>query len=203
MDVFARSLPTAVSAVVSAAVVVLTPSATPTLATTADPAALRLTSAAQLPGPDLPDPTPAVLTPAPDEVTAAVLTAGSVGADIGADIEAFYNAVEPWMAYGVNLESWAVGWVPLAGLLAPQLLFFYDLDEPILQSLVFNTADLLSGTVDLAQALNNVGTAATDAFDTFATTEADWVNSLLPPAPPAAVDPGGLADIGALFGLLP
>jgi hypothetical protein len=199
MDVSVRSLFTSALAAVSAAVLALTPSATPTIAGIADPAAVRLTAAAQLFGPDLLDPTPAVLTPAPDAVNAAVLTAGS----FGADIEAFYNAVEPWIAYEVNFLSWAVGWVPFVGLLAPQLLFFYDLDEPIVQSLVFNTADLLSGTVSLAEALNNISTAATDAFNTFATTEVDWLNSLLPPAPPVALDVGALADLGAVFSLIP
>jgi hypothetical protein len=193
MDVSARSFLTSAIAAISAATLALTPSAIPALAPPADPAAVQLTSAVQLFSPDLLPPV------SPDLADAAVL--GSAVADagsLGADIEALYNAVEPWVAYEVNLLSWAVGWVvPLA----PQLNFFYDLGEPIVQSTLFNTVDLLSGTVTLAEALSNISTATTDAFNAFVTTEIDWINSLLPPLPP--VDAGALADVGTLFGLLP
>ena len=187
MDVSARSC---VGCAIAAALT-LTPSGMPTLAPPAEPTAVQLTSAEQLFSPDLPLPLP------PDMIDTAALDAGSWGADN----EALYNAVEPWVAYEVNLLSWVVGWVPVAGLLAPQLNFFYDLGEPIVQSALFNTVDLLSGTVTLAEALSNISTATTDAFNALVTTEIDWINSLLPPLPP--VDAGALADVGTLFGLLP
>lgn len=111
------------------------------------------------------------------------------------DIEMLYNALEPWAAYGVNTLSWAVGWVPVAGLLAPQLIFFYDLGEPIVQSTLFNTLDALSGTISVAEALSNIQTATTDAFNAFVSTEIGWIESMLPPAPPA----DALAEAGNLF----
>ena len=186
MDVSARSF----LACAIAAALTLTPSGMPTLAPPAEPTAVQLTSAEQLFSPDLLLPLP------PDMIDTAALDAGSWGADI----EALYNAVEPWVAYEVNLLSWAVNWVlPLP--LGSQLNFFYDLGEPIVQSALFNTVDLLSGTVTLAEALSNISTATTDAFNALVTTEIDWINSLLPPLPP--VDAGALADVGTLFGLLP
>jgi hypothetical protein len=197
MDVSARSFPTTAIAALSAATLALTPSVVPTVAGIAHPA-VQLTSAEQLFSPGLLPSAP------PDVVDAAVLgSAAAVAGSFGADIEAFYNAVEPWAAYGVNLLSWAVGWVPVAGLLAPQLNFFYDLGEPIVQSTLFNTVDLLSGTVSLAEALSNISTATTDAFNYFVTSEIDWIDSMLPPLAPTAADVGALADVGTLFGLIP
>jgi hypothetical protein len=182
MDVSGRSLLNVpVVVVVSAATVVLSP-AMPT-GTPASPA-VQLTSAAVW-GPELLD--------------SAALAAQS----LGGDLEAFYNAVEPWAAYGVEFVSWAVGWVPVAGLLAPQLIFFYDLGESITQSLVFNTADLFDGTITFAQALTNISTATTDAFNAFINTEIGWIQGLLPPLPPLGVDLPALADLGGLAGLVP
>lgn len=183
MAVSARSLRTSAMVTVSAAVLALTPSVVPPLAKPVDPAAVRLTSSAALFGADLMD--------------AALATES-----IGTQIEAIYNTVEPWLAYDVNLLSWAVGWVPVAGLLAPQMIYFYDLGASITQSLVFNTADLIDGTVSVSEALSNINTATTDAFNAFVSTETGWIDSMLPPSLPAEVDPGLLADVGTLFGLL-
>ncbi len=197
MDISARSFLTTAIAALSAATLALAPSVVPTVARIAHPA-IHLTSAEQLFSPGLLPPAP------PDAVDAAIL--GSVAADAGsfaADIEAFYTAVEPWAAYGVNLLSWAVGWVPVAGLLAPQLIFFCNLGEPIVQSTLFNTVDLLSGTVSLAEALSNISADTTDAFNYFVTTEIHWITSFLPPLPPIAADVGALGELGTLFGLIP
>ncbi|MGH3967632.1 MAG: hypothetical protein ACRDTV_05820 [Mycobacterium sp.] len=174
MDVSARSFLTAAMA---AAALTLTPSVTPTVA---DPPAVQLTAAADLFSPDL-------------------LDAAAAAGSWGADIEALYNAVEPWVAYGVNTLSWAVGWVPVAGLAAPQLIFFYDLGEPIVQSTLFNTVDVLSGTVSLAEALSNISIATTDAFNAFFSAEIGWIDSMLPPAPPIDAGLGALADLGTLL----
>jgi hypothetical protein len=198
MDVSARSVRTSAMAAVSVVALALTPSATPSDVRLADPA-VRLASAAQSLSPDLLDPTPVALPPAADGADGAVLAAGS----FDADIEAFYNAVEPWVDYEVNFLSWAFGWIPVAGLLAPQMIFFYDLDESVTQSLVFNTADLIAGTINFSEALSNVDAAATDALNTFVNTETGWIDSLLPPALPTAVDPGVLTDLGTLVSLLP
>lgn len=180
MDVHARSFSTATVALISTVTLALNPAATPTLGRLAEPA-VRLSSAVQLFD--------------PDPVGSAAVAAQS----LGADIEALYNTVEPWVAYDVNLLSWAVDWVlPLP--LGPQLTFFYDLGESIVQSTLFNTIDVLDGSVSFAEALGNINTATTDALNAFANAEIGWIDSLLPPAPPLELDPGALADVATLFG---
>ena len=97
-------------------------------------------------------------------------------------------------------------------------MFFYELGEPIVQSLLFNTIDFLSGTVSFGEALSNVATATADAFSTFVNTEINWVLSFLPPLPPlppfplnlgaadpsvhslGAVDPSITGDLTGLLG---
>ncbi len=185
MDVSARSFLTSAVTVVSATTLALHPAVIPEAARAFEPTTVQLASAAEIFGPDLLD------------------SAAVAAQSLGDDIEALYNAVEPWVAYGVNFLSWAVGWVPVAGLLAPQLIFDYDLGEAITQSLVFNTADLLGGTVSFSEALSNINTATTDAINAFINAEIGWIESMLPPAPPLEVDPGALADVGTLLGLVP
>ena len=156
----------------------------------------------------IPQLSPAVADPA---ILAPTAAAGSIG---GA-IEALYLAIEPWVQYGFHLAAYAVGFVPYVGVLAPQIIFFYDLGEPIVQSLLFNTIDFLSGTVSFGEALSNVATATADAFTTFVNTEINWVLSFLPPLPPfplnlgaadpsvhslGAVDPSITGDLTGLLG---
>jgi hypothetical protein len=50
-----------------------------------------------------------------------------------------YNLVLSWVNYGVNLAQYAVGWIPVAGIFAPQIgIFYYNLIEPIVTSAVYN-----------------------------------------------------------------
>ncbi len=127
---------------------------------------------------------------------------GTAASSIDGGIESLYLALEPWAQYGANLLSWAVGWVPFLGVFAPQINFFYDLGEAVTRSLVFNTAELLDGTISFGQALSNIGSDATAAVNTFFVTQVNWLQSLLPPPPPfadaTAVDPAALVDSGAL-----
>jgi PE family len=50
---------------------------------------------------------------------AAVAPAALASGSIGNAIKNLYLAVEPWVQYGFNLLSYAVGWVPWIGILAP------------------------------------------------------------------------------------
>ncbi|MBS9535559.1 hypothetical protein KIH27_18395 [Mycobacterium sp. M1] len=115
--------------------------------------------------------------------------AAAAGTPIGVAIENFYLAVEPWARYGANLTSWAAGWVPVAGLLAPQINFFYDFGEAITRSWVFNAAGVLDGDLGLGQAFANIGSDTTAAFDAFVHTQINWVTHLLPPLPPFPTPP--------------
>jgi hypothetical protein len=99
-------------------------------------------------------------------------------------IENFYNFAEPYVQYGFNLAAYAAGWLPYVGILAPQINFFYDLFEPMVQSGLFNTLDWLSGTISFSQGLSNFWATTTASINQFLTTEYYWFLSFLPPLPP-------------------
>lgn len=115
---------------------------------------------------------------------AATVPAANILLPLGTAIENAYLAIEPWVAYGCNLASWALRWLPWIGILAPQINYFYYLFEPIAQSVLFNTIDFLDGTVSFAQGLNNISAATTASINQFIATEAAWFHSLFPPPPP-------------------
>jgi PE family len=126
----------------------------------------------------------ALLAPTGGIAAAAANAAGILPAGIGDAIEAFYLTVEPYVEYGFNLASYVAGFVPYAGLLAPQINFFYYLFEPIVQAGLFNTIDWLEGSISFAQGLSNFWAVTTASVNQFITTEINWVFSFLPPLPP-------------------
>jgi hypothetical protein len=77
-----------------------------------------------------------------------------------------------------------VGYVPLVGIMAPRINFFYNLFEPIVQSALFNTLDWITGTISLSQGLANFWPATTSSVNVFIQTEINWLLSFLPPLPP-------------------
>jgi hypothetical protein len=81
-----------------------------------------------------------------------------------------------------------VRWLPFIGWFAPQIMYFYYLFEPIVQSVLFNTIDFLDGTVSFSQGLNNIYTATTASINQFITTEIYWIHSFFPPLPPIGVN---------------
>lgn len=211
----ARSFPMSGVAAVSAVAIALAPSLTLPVAPAAAPTATQFSALLQPLEPDLLSGALVTGQLVPAVADAAILTPAAVAAmSIGEAIENLYNTVEPWVQYGFYLTSWAVGWVPFIGLLAPQIIFFYNLAEPIVAGLLFNSIEFLSGTISFGDALNNIGTTTTDAINTFINTEISWVESLLPPFPPIGasalsslplaatatglVDPTAAADIAAL-----
>jgi hypothetical protein len=123
---------------------------------------------------------------APAAVTnAAAVTAANVFAPIGDAIESAYLAIEPWVQYGFELASYAAGWVPWIGwIVGPQIMFFYNLFEPMVQSGLFNILDWLGGSITFVQGLNNFVTATTASINYFIQTEINWFLGFLPPLPP-------------------
>ena len=125
-------------------------------------------------------------------------------AALGDGIIGIYLTLEDWVSYGVSLLTWALRWLPFGGLLAAQLNMFYELGESVVRSLVFNTAYLLDGTVDLGEALSNIAGATSAAVSTFIDNEISWFQHLLPPLPPlAAVAALPLGSEAFLDGVLP
>src|SRR5215475_11890224 len=66
------------------------------------------------PSANQPVPTPPSPTPVP--------TPGSVAGSL----EGAYHAIEPWVRYGFELATYAVGWVPYVGWLSGQIMIFYN-----------------------------------------------------------------------------
>jgi len=96
-----------------------------------------------------------------------------------------YNVIDPWVDYGVNVAQYAVGWIPVVGIFAPQIgIFYYDLIEPIATSAIFNTAYVLGGSIGLVQGISNVINDSINAGIGFVNAEINWALSFLPPLPP-------------------
>jgi len=125
----------------------------------------------------------ALLTPAA-MTNAAAMPAALTSAAFGDGIKAAYNLIEPYVQYGFELAAYAAGYLPWVGFLAPQINFFYNLFEPMVQSGLFNILDWLGGSITFAQGLNNFFAATTASINYFIQTEINWALSFLPPLPP-------------------
>jgi len=196
MNVSVRSCLTAGVATITAATVAFVPSVAESTAHSTPPSALtvrtvsapfELTAAVQPTAAALPSlltdwlqrvvvPPSASATP-PTPPTAPV----AVGASIDSGIKNVYNAIEPWVRYGFELATYAVGWVPVVGWLAPQIMIFYNFGERIARSVTFNVADFLGGNVSF---FNGLGNVAVDTINSFITLANDELAFFLPPLPP-------------------
>ncbi len=96
-----------------------------------------------------------------------------------------YNVVLPYVNYGVDLAQYAVGWIPVAGIFAPQIgIFYYNLIQPIVTSAVYNTAYVIGGNIGFIQAVSNVINDSINAGIGFVNAQINWALSFLPPLPP-------------------
>src|SRR6185312_7619243 len=58
-----------------------------------------------------------------------------------------YNIIEPWVAYGVDLADYALGWIPFGWLIGDQINIFYDSFEPAVQSIFYNLGWWIGGSI--------------------------------------------------------
>lgn len=191
MTILLSSCATRAIAITAATAVVWTPSTTPPAPPPVTAHAVALTAAA-LPttpydpydGPSLFDlighgviipslgqapPTPPPNTPIPSTTNA------------NQAVKNIYNAVEPWVRYGFELATYAVGWVPYVGWLSGQIMIFYNFGERIARSITFNVADWLLGPLPFIEGLGNV---ARDSWNALVQLGIDEWNFFLPPLPP-------------------
>lgn len=112
--------------------------------------------------------------------------AAAVPAAFGDGIKTLYNVIEPWVAYGFDVASYAAGWIPYVGwIVAPQIQFFYHWIEPMVQSGLFNLVDWLGGSISFAQGLNNfLNVAWNETWQFFYDQFYFLFGSILPPLPP-------------------
>lgn len=118
------------------------------------------------PTPDLPGPSPT-----PNEFEDAIINT--------------YFVIEPWVRYGFEVATYAVGWVPWVGWLSPQIMIFYNFGERIVESLVVNSANWLWGPLPFGEGLGNI---ARDSWDALVQLGIDEWNFWLPPLPPLPFD---------------
>ncbi|MGV0835986.1 hypothetical protein [Mycolicibacterium thermoresistibile] len=102
----------------------------------------------------------------------------------GNAIKDAYDLVEEYVAWGVSLAQWAVGWVPWVGLLSGQIGIFYTFGEAIAHSVVYNFADWVGGSVSFGQGVTNIGADTVQAVVNLVGDEVRWVRSFFPPLPP-------------------
>lgn len=95
-----------------------------------------------------------------------------------------YNFVEPFVAYGVQWAQYAVGWVPFGYLISDQIgIFYFNLIEPITQTITYNIAYWIGGSKSFLQALNDGILGTANAGIGFLNAEIRWGWGLLPPLP--------------------
>jgi hypothetical protein len=109
---------------------------------------------------------------------------------IGTDIKAFYNAVEPWAAYGAEVATYALGFVPGLWWVAPGIDLAYFTIEPLVQAGVYSFADLVD--LDFAQIPVDINAGINESLDNFVQFGLAWIGSLvpIPPLPPLPPFPG-------------
>jgi hypothetical protein len=99
-----------------------------------------------------------------------------------------YHAIEPWVRWGFELATYAVGWIPWVGWLSPQIMIFYNFGERIVESLVVNSANWLWGPLPFLEGLGNV---AVDSWNALVQLGIDQWNFWLPNLPPLPPLPFG------------
>lgn len=105
------------------------------------------------------------------------------GNNIATAIQNAYLTIEPWVYYGLELVVYAANYVIPFGL-AHQLLYVYNLFEPMVQSGLFNILDWLSGSISFSEGLANFWSATNSSINAFIQTEINWFHSFFPPLPP-------------------
>ena len=95
-----------------------------------------------------------------------------------------YNIIEPWVAYGVDVADWALGWIPFGWLIGDQINIFYDSLEPAVQSIFYNIGWWVGGSISFWDGLNNVILDGANAFIGLLNAEIRYGFGFLPPLPP-------------------
>ena len=115
---------------------------------------------------------------------------------LGTDIKALYNAVEPWAAYGAEVATYALGFVPALWWVAPGINLAYFSIEPLVQAGVYSFADAID--LNFAQIPIDINAGINESLDNFVTFGLAWIGSLvpIPPLPPLPPFPGASVATG-------
>lgn len=111
-------------------------------------------------------------------------------ASAGTTIKAFYDAAEPWAAYGAELATYALGFIPGLWWVAPGIDLAYFSIEPLVQAGVYSFADLIDANFQMIPL--DIQAGIQEASTNFVNYGLAWLGSLvpLPPLPPLPPFPG-------------
>jgi len=101
----------------------------------------------------------------------------------GQAIKDVYDFAEYWVAYGVDVADYVLGWIPFGYLIGDQIQIFYTSLEPIARSITYNIADWIGGSVSFGQGVRNVIRDSINAGIGLANAEIRWAWGFLPPLP--------------------
>jgi hypothetical protein len=113
-------------------------------------------------------------------------------AGIGQDI---YFAIQPWVAYGVELVQWATAWIPPVSSQIG-ILYFQGL-QPLVEATVNALAGIVQNPFNIIGTLSAYGAALGVIGYNFVAAEASWFGIPLPPLPPIAATKGASAPLAA------
>jgi hypothetical protein len=187
MDISMRSMLTAGVAAVTASAVVFAPTIAAPSAARPDvhAAAVTLSAAVQ---PIVPQ--PGVMANAAAAAASPAVAAAAAGtlASSGNAIMNFYYTAEPWVQYGFQLATWAVGYIPIAGYFSGLIMVAYYTGEPIVQSFFQSAQYAVDGN------WGAIPSTLVDGFvqggQNFVTQGLNWILGYFPPFPPLPPFPG-------------
>ncbi|MEJ6536916.1 MAG: hypothetical protein QNL98_06715 [Mycobacterium sp.] len=100
-------------------------------------------------------------------------------AGIGQDI---YYAIQPWVAYGVELAQWATAWIPPV---SSQIgILYFDGIQPVVAATVNYLAAVVQNPLNLFPTTAAYGATLGVIGYNFVAAEAAWLGFPLPPLPP-------------------
>jgi hypothetical protein len=191
MELSMRSMLTAGVAALTASAVVFAPTITPPSTPLPDVhrAAVTLAAAVQ----PMVQLSSQVANPAAAAAGPVVAPAAASTLASGNGIMNFYWTVEPWVQYGFELATWAVGYVPFAGYFSGLIMVAYYTGEPVVQSLFQSAQYLVDG--NWAAIPNTLANGLYQAGQNFVQQGLNWLLGYFPPFPPFPVfDPTAAAS---------
>ena len=121
----------------------------------------------------------------------------SITAPLEAAIKNTYNAVQPWVAYGVNWADYLLGFIPVVNWFTPAIPLAYNTFQPLAKGGTYAFADLVG--LNFAAIGPDIATGIKTSINNFVTYLLNWANIPLPPRPPlsAASTPAAAARVPA------
>jgi hypothetical protein len=172
------------------------PFAAPAIATIA--AAVTLTPVMTSSANRIPASMPVSLSSAADSLDADSILGAAAPEAFGSDDSGaadFIEGIEELLRYPLDLVEWSISFVPIIGGVVNGVLdAFWDFGVDLVNTPLIPAAEVLTGEVDLGEALGDVGDRFVSAFTDFGDNLIDATGFPLPSAADDGVDPTQFAD---------